>query len=43
MQEAITVSILIPAYNEEAYIEGCIKSILSQDTSFRYEIVVCDD
>lgn len=43
MQEAPTVSILIPAYNEEAYIESCIKSISSQDTSFRYEIVVCDD
>jgi glycosyltransferase involved in cell wall biosynthesis len=43
IQEGPTVSVLIPAYNEEAYIESCLKSISKQDTSFPYEIVVCDD
>lgn len=43
IQEAPTVSVLIPAYNEEAYIKSCVKSISNQDTSFPYEIVVCDD
>ncbi len=36
------VSIVIPARNEEKYIERCIKSLLNQDYS-RFEIIVIDD
>lgn len=37
------LSVLVPAYNEGEYIESCIESIESQETSFPIEIVVCDD
>ena len=36
------VSIIIPAYNEEKTIRGCLQSILNQDYP-RYEVVVVDD
>ena len=36
------VSIVIPARNEEKYIDRCIKSLLNQDYS-RFEIIVIDD
>jgi chlorobactene glucosyltransferase len=36
------VSIVIPARNEEKYIERCIKSLLNQDYS-KFEIIVIDD
>lgn len=36
------VSVLIPARNEEKYIEGCVKSLLDQDYK-NYEIIVLDD
>ncbi len=35
------ISIVIPSYNGEKYIEKCIKSIQSQD--FAHEIIVIDD
>lgn len=34
------ITIVVPAYNEEAYIEGCIRSLVLDDD--RYEIVVMD-
>ncbi|WP_288214440.1 glycosyltransferase family 2 protein [uncultured Bacteroides sp.] len=38
------ISIIIPMYNAEKYIEGCLDSILSQDFGpFEYEIVVIND
>lgn len=36
------VSVIIPAYNVEKYIEECLKSILEQ-THATIEIIVCDD
>ena len=36
------VSVIIPAYNAEGYIENCIKSILNQ-TYKNFEIIVVND
>lgn len=36
------ISILIPAYNVEKYIEKCLDSILSQTYS-NYEVVIVND
>ena len=38
------LSIIIPLYNKEKYIEYCLKSVVSQDLpSSEYEIIVIDD
>lgn len=37
------VSVIIITYNQENYIEQCIKSVLSQETKYPFEIVVSDD
>lgn len=39
----MNVSICIPAYNCEHYIETCINSCLDQNYSGTFEVVVCDD
>ncbi len=36
------ISIIIPVYNAEHYLDGCIGSILTQDFT-RYEIILVDD
>jgi len=36
------VSIIIPAYNEEKYIEKTLKSILMQDCKDKEIIVICN-
>ena len=36
-------SIIIPAYNEEKYISGCLNSILNLKTGQKYEIVVVNN
>ena len=41
-QNKIRVSILVPAYNVEAYLEECLQSLLSQ-TLKELEIVIVDD
>lgn len=43
MKEAPLVSICILSYNFEDYIEECINSVLIQEVSFPYEILVFDD
>lgn len=40
--EGIRLSVLIPAYNVEAYIGNCLDSILSQDYEY-FEIIIVDD
>ena len=36
------ISVVIPSYRAERTIEACLQNILSQTTSYRYEIIVCD-
>lgn len=37
------ISIIIPAYNEEKYIEACLRSLTWQDTKRKFEVVVIDN
>lgn len=37
------VSVMVVAYNHEAYIEQAVRSVLAQRTSFDYEIVIGED
>lgn len=39
----IAVSVLITFYNNEMYVDECIKSVLRQKCDFAYEIVISDD
>ena len=39
----ITLSILVPTYNQERYIETALNSILSQKIKYTYEILVGED
>ena len=41
--ESIEVSIILPVYNVEDYIEECIESILKQKFSYKYEIILVND
>ena len=36
-------SIIIPLYNQEKYIERCVKSALRQDFNGTYEVIVVND
>jgi glycosyltransferase involved in cell wall biosynthesis len=36
------ISVVIPTYNEEKYIERCLKSLSKQDYDGKYEIIVSD-
>jgi glycosyltransferase involved in cell wall biosynthesis len=37
------ISVCIVTYNQEDYIRKCVESVLSQDVSFDYEIIIGDD
>lgn len=37
------LSIIIPAYNCEKYLEKCINSVLSQKLKYTYEIIIVND
>lgn len=39
----ITVSVVIPAFNEEKYIDKCLKSLVLQETNLRYEVILVDN
>lgn len=43
MTEQALVSILVVTYNHERYIEQCLNSLLEQETTFPYEIIICSD
>ncbi len=37
------ISVVIPAFNEEKYIETCLKSLRNQKFDGNFEIIVADD
>lgn len=37
------VSIIIPAYNVEKYIERCLETVLNQKTEYKYEVICVND
>ena len=39
----IKVSVIVPTYNHEPYIRQCLDSLVNQETSFPYEILVGED
>lgn len=42
-REEVEVSIICATFNQERYIKHALESILSQETTFRFEIIVRDD
>ena len=42
-ESAIKVSVLVTCFNHERYIRTAIDSVLSQQASFSFEVVICDD
>lgn len=42
MQKPLRISIITPSYNQAEYIERTIQSILSQEASFSFEMIVMD-
>lgn len=42
VQNAPLISVIVPAHNEQAAIEGCIRSVMQQDYP-RFELIVADD
>lgn len=43
MNDLPLVSVSITTYNHEKYIEQCIRSVISQNVNFKYEIIVGND
>lgn len=41
--EKPVVSVLVLVYNQKPYLEQCIRSVLEQETSFPFEVLVHDD
>lgn len=42
-KDKIDLSIVIPMYNVEEYIQETVKSVLNQETKFEYEVILIDD
>lgn len=43
MNNSVLVSVDCITYNQESFIEDCINGVLSQKTTFRYELLIHDD
>ena len=43
MASDVIVSVIIPCYNGEKYIQKCVDSLLNQDYYGTYEIIVVND
>lgn len=39
----IDLSIIVPVYNSELFVERCVLSLINQKTSFKYEIICIND
>lgn len=39
----LDVSVIVCCFNEELFLERCLRSILSQKTQFNFEVIVVDD
>lgn len=39
----VVVSVIIPAYNEEEYVQDCVVSVFDQQFDQEFEVLVCDD
>ena len=42
-KEKLDLSIIIPVYNAEKYLDKCLDSILNQDTKYKYEVICIND
>ena len=43
MSSNILVSVIVPTYNHQKYIQQCLQGIVAQQTNFNFEIIVGDD
>ena len=43
MEYEYKVSVLVTFYNQEAYVDETIKSIINQSVNFSYQIIIGDD
>jgi glycosyltransferase involved in cell wall biosynthesis len=43
MSSDIKLSVCVVTYNQEEYIEQCIRSVLEQETQYAFEVVIGDD
>lgn len=43
LDSKIELSLIIPVYNNEKYIEHCLSSVLGQSTKYTYEVICIDD
>jgi len=41
--DEVTVSVLMPTYNQEAFIAQAIEGVIMQQTTFKYELVIGED
>lgn len=39
----VDVSVIVPCYNVERFVEGCLGSVISQETSRSFEVIAVDD
>ena len=42
-ERAVAVSVVVPVYNVEKYIERCIDSLVRQEFGYKYEIIIVND
>lgn len=40
---AVDLSIIVPVYNVEKYVDDCIQSLVEQKTKYSYEIIIVED
>lgn len=43
IDEGVDLSIIVPAYNVESYIEECLMSLINQKTKYNYEAIIVND